>query len=94
MTSQGPSHVLPRIVRFLAVHMAFGLFVGIAFASVLILTNAAGLNDLLAGDTSPMLPMFVFYFMFALTFASVAMGIGVMTMPRQNAPTEKPKHSG
>lgn len=94
MTSQGPSYALPRIVRFLAVHMAFGLFVGIAFASVLILTNAAGLNDLLAGDSSPLLPMFVFYFMFALTFASVAMGIGVMTMPRQSATAKKPKPNG
>lgn len=70
----------PRLIRFLGTHMAFGLAVGVALASCMVLTNAAGLNDLLAGDGHPYLAMFMLYFMFGLTFASVAMGIAVMTM--------------
>ncbi|MEQ1670386.1 MAG: hypothetical protein ABL893_05970 [Hyphomicrobium sp.] len=77
---------LPRIVRFLAGHMAFGLAVGTAFASALVMTNAGGLKDLIAGDGHPYLAMFVLHFMFALTFASVAMGVGVMTMHKSKTP--------
>lgn len=90
---------LPRIVRFLGGHMAFGLAVGTAFASALVMTNAGGLKDLIAGDGHPYLAIFVLHFMFALTFASVAMGVGVMTMHKTTAaecgpdqPTSGPDH--
>jgi hypothetical protein len=74
---------VPRLVRFLFLNMMFGVSVGVALAASLILTNAAGLKDLIAGDHSPLLMVFLLEFMFALTFASVATVIAVMTLRSQ-----------
>lgn len=71
---------MPPLIRFLGQHMMFGFAVGVALSSTMVLTNTAGLKDLIAGDGHPYLAVFLFSFMFALTFASVAMGVAVMTM--------------
>jgi hypothetical protein len=73
---------IPKLFRFLAANAAFGGAVGVALASSMVLTNAAGLNDLIAGDGHPYLTVFVLHYLFALTFAAVAMGIAIMTLPR------------
>lgn len=71
----------PQLLRFLATHMAFGIAIGVAFASLVVLTNTAGLNDLLTGDEHPYIAIAMLNIMCALTFGSLAMGIGVMTLP-------------
>lgn len=72
---------MPKLFRFLGANMLFGLAVGVALASAMVLTNAAGLNDLISGDGHPYLAVFSLLFLFALTFASVAMGVAIMTVP-------------
>lgn len=72
---------MPLLLRFLARHLAFGVAVGVAFASLVILTNTAGLNDLLSADEHPYVAIFMLNVMCALTFGSLAMGIGIMTLP-------------
>ncbi len=75
---------MPTLIRFLGRNMMFGFAIGVALASTMVLTNTAGLNDLISGDGHPYLAVFLFSFMFALTFASVAMGVAVMTLPDKN----------
>lgn len=72
---------MPKLFRFLGSNMLFGMSVGVALASLMVLTNAAGLNDLISGDGHPYLAVFALLFLFALTFASVAMGIAIMMLP-------------
>lgn len=86
-----PATRIPILLHFLGRHMIFGMSFGVALASAMILTNAAGLNDLIAGDHNPYLMVFLLEFMFALTFASVAMGVAVMTMRPQRAHDDKPE---
>ena len=81
---------IPILLHFLGRNMVFGMSVGVALASSMILTNAAGLKDLIAGDHHPYLMVFLLEFMFALTFASVAMGIAVMTMRAQSSKDDGP----
>lgn len=72
---------LPHLVRFLGLHMASGIAVGVIIASLMIFTNLAGLKDLLVEAQEPFIAIFLLYAFNALTFGSVAMGIAVMTMP-------------
>lgn len=72
---------MPKLFRFLGGNMLFGFAVGVALASSIVLTNAGGLNDLISGDGHPYLAVFSLMFLFALTFAGVAMGIAIMTVP-------------
>jgi hypothetical protein len=72
---------VPHLVRFLGLHMASGLAVGVVIASLMILSNLAGLKDLLVEAQEPFIAIFLLYAFNALTFGSVAMGIAVMTMP-------------
>lgn len=71
----------PQLLRFLARHLAFGVAIGVVFASSVVLTNTAGLKDLLSGDDHPYIAIFMLNFMCALTFGSLAMGVAVMTLP-------------
>jgi hypothetical protein len=72
---------VPHLVRFLGLHMASGLAIGVVIASLMILSNLAGLKDLLVEAQEPFIAIFLLYAFNALTFGSVAMGIAVMTMP-------------
>lgn len=76
-----PKPRVPHLLRFLGLHMASGLAVGVLIASLMIFTNLAGLKDLLVEAQEPFIAIFLLYAFNALTFGSVAMGIAVMTMP-------------
>lgn len=73
---------MPYLLWFLGLHMAEGAAIGVIFSSLLIMTNAAGLRDLLL-EQSYLLPMLLFYIFNALTFASISMGIAVMRLPNE-----------
>lgn len=72
---------MPKLFRFLGANMLFGLAVGVALGSMIVLTNAGGLNDLISGDGHPYLTIFALLYLFALTFAAVAMAFAVMLLP-------------
>ena len=72
---------VPLLLRFLGLHLILGASVGVAFASIVIMSNVSGLQTLIAGSSSPNLVLVLLYTMNALTFASISMGIGVMTLP-------------
>lgn len=74
---------MPHLIRFLGVHCAFGAAVGVVMAAAVIMTNVAGLKDLLETSSDPVVALGIFYFMFALTFASLSMGAGIMLLPEK-----------
>lgn len=72
---------IPRLLEFLALHLGFGIALGLVFASLIVITNMSGLKDLLVNSSEPLLAIGLLYGLNALTFGSIAMGIGVMTLP-------------
>lgn len=72
---------LPKLLRFLGEHLAFGVAVGIAFAALVLMSNISGIKNLIEDSENPYLAVALLYAMNALTFASLSMGIAVMTLP-------------
>ncbi|MDX2309331.1 MAG: hypothetical protein NW216_13910 [Hyphomicrobium sp.] len=72
---------IPRLIEFLGLHLGLGIAIGFVFASLIVITNTSGLKDLLVNSQEPLLTLGLLYGLNALTFGSVAMGIGVMTLP-------------
>lgn len=72
---------IPKLLRFLSLHLAMGIAASVFISSALILVNVSNLKDLLVGAQQPFLAIFLLYAFNALTFGSVAMGIGIMTLP-------------
>lgn len=70
---------LPKLVRFLALHMLWGFVLGSSFVLGLIWTNFMGLGAMLARDESG-LATFLLFFQSSLTFAGVAMAVAVMNL--------------
>lgn len=68
---------LPKLVRFMLVHVANGMAIGCVFLLVMIHFDVAGLGRALAADASG-LATAVLFFQVALTFGSVSMGVAVM----------------
>lgn len=80
---------LPKLVRFLLVHCGIGLAVGVIFTSLVIQLNTAGIKDMLAASSEPYIPMFLLYASTALSFASLNMGVAVMTLPTDKRDWER-----
>jgi hypothetical protein len=72
---------VPELIRFLGLHMAIGLAIGVIIASAMIMSNLAGLRDLLVDAEEPLVAILLLYAFNALTFSSVAMGVGIMNLP-------------
>jgi|GEM_PF-2074047 len=72
-------HRLPKLVRFLALHMFWGFTIGCAFVLALIHTDFLGVGSLLARDESG-IATFLLFFQTSLTFGGVAMGVAVMNL--------------
>ena len=70
---------LPLLVRFLALHAAWGIVLGCAFVLALIYTDFLGVGTLLARDESGV-ATFLLFFQTGLTFGGVAMGVAVMNL--------------
>mgnify|MGYP001033072310 FL=1 len=72
----------PLLIQVLGISSLLGSAIGVAFISLLLLSNLAGLKDLIAQSSEPYLALFLLYFFNALTFSSVTMGVAIMTLPR------------
>ncbi|MBY0225638.1 MAG: hypothetical protein K2Q28_07525 [Hyphomicrobium sp.] len=72
---------MPHLIRFLGLHMGIGVAIGVIIASVMIMSDLAGLKGLLIETREPFVAILLLYAFNALTFGSVAMGVAVMTMP-------------
>lgn len=72
---------MPRLLRFLGLHIAFGVAVGIAAAAVALLVDAGGLKTLMVSDQQPYLAMIMLFAGFSITFGSIAVGAAIMRLP-------------
>jgi hypothetical protein len=72
---------VPLLIQVLGVSAALGASVGVLLVSLLLLSDLAGLKDLIAQSSEPYLALFLLYFFNMLTFSSVAMGITIMRLP-------------
>jgi len=75
------SPAIPPLLRFLGLHMACGIAIGVIVASLMIFANLAGLKDLLVEADEPFVAIFLLYAFNALTFAGLSMAVAVMTLP-------------
>lgn len=72
---------LPRLLRHLALSLAIGVTVGMAFALMLLAMNVSQIRDLVFGSSDPVLALVMLLILNALTFGSLAMGTGIMHLP-------------
>jgi hypothetical protein len=79
------SQRIPPLLRFLGLHLALGAAIGVAVVSVILLSNLAGLKRLIVEAQNPFVPLLLLYTFNIITFSSVTMGIGIMTMPLEKA---------
>ncbi|MCB1354559.1 MAG: hypothetical protein KDK03_17650 [Rhodobacteraceae bacterium] len=70
---------LPKLIRFMLIHIANGIVIGCVFLLVLIHFDLAGLGTLLEKDATG-LATAVLFFQTALTFGAVSMGVAVMNL--------------
>lgn len=70
---------LPKLIRFMLIHIANGMVIGCLFLFVLIWFDVGGLGSLLAKDASG-LATAVLFFQTSLTFGAVSMGVAVMNL--------------
>ena len=77
------------LLRFLLAHCLVGVLIGAALVVLLLATNALGLADLVFGSDSPVLAIAMLLGANALTFGSLAMGTGVMSLPYDGP---RPRH--
>lgn len=86
--TETPGARVPLLLRHLGTALAMGAAFGLAFTAFLLLSNFAGLADLILGSGSPVLATFMLSVMNALTFGSLAMGTSIMTLPRERPPPD------
>jgi hypothetical protein len=67
-------------VRFLAVHAAVGAMIGVVLAASLLTVAGLPLGSLILATETPIAAGLLYFGSFALTFASLAMGAGVMLL--------------
>jgi hypothetical protein len=72
------------LIRFLLPHLIGGFVGALAFEIVLLATDFAGLGTLVKNSADGPLVAALLFFGLFITFGSVAMGIGIMAMRRDD----------
>lgn len=67
-------------LKYLGQHLVYGLTAGLTFGLAVLYTNLGNLRTLAMESHSPVLVLVVFFFGLLITFGSVGMGVGIMTM--------------
>jgi hypothetical protein len=71
-----------RLLKFLLAHCAVGLIAGLLFCALFLALDIAHLRTVLFATREAWLAVFMFCFATAFMCGALAMGIGVMTLPR------------
>lgn len=79
--TRSEERTIPKLLEFLGLHLGIGVALGVVFASLIVVTNASGLKDLVVNSQEPIMVLALLYGLNALTFGSLAMGVGVMSLP-------------
>lgn len=73
-----------QALKFLGMHLVYGLAAGLTFGLAVLYTNLGNLRTLAMESASPTLVLTLFFFGLFITFGSVGMGVGVMTLARDD----------
>lgn len=75
--------VLPEnpLFRLLAINGAVGVLVSLLVFAGLLISNAAGLRDLIANADDPVVPVVLLGFGLIITLGSAVMGTAIMSLP-------------
>lgn len=73
-----------QALRFLGMHLIYGLAAGLTFGLAVLYTNLGNLRTLTMESSSPALVLALFFFSLFITFGCVGMGVGVMSLARDN----------
>lgn len=76
--------IMPPLLKFLARHLFFGLAGGVVFGSAVLYFDLGGIGSLVMASSDKYLWMFLLYFGIFITFGSVAMGFGIMSLGQEN----------
>jgi len=71
---------MPILVRFMLKHALFGYGVAFVFVATVLVLDLGGLATLMLGSDLGLLAMALLFFFTGLTFASLQMGIAIMTL--------------
>ncbi|MBI5162495.1 MAG: hypothetical protein HY985_01185 [Magnetospirillum sp.] len=71
-------------LRYLAAHLVYGLVAGLTFGIAVLATNLGNLRTLAMESANPVAVLALFFFGLLITFGSVGMGVGVMSMARDD----------
>lgn len=67
-------------IRFLVLHLVVGVAAGVMLGILLLAFDVFGLGSLVWESANPLLPLMLLFFGLFITFGSVGMGVGVMSL--------------
>lgn len=71
-------------LKFLLTHLVYGLAGGTAFGVAVLAINLSNIRTLIFESAHPVLVTILMFFGLLVTFGSVSMGVGIMTIPRED----------
>ncbi len=74
------------LIRLLVHHLLYGTFGAVLFSVLLLYFDIAHLWTLALGSGQPVLVIALLFFGLFVTFGSIAMGIGIMTLKENDPP--------
>lgn len=69
-----------EVLRFLALHLVYGLVGALTFGVAVLMTNLGNLRTLALDSSHPTMVLVLFFFGLFVTFGSVGMGVGIMSL--------------
>lgn len=69
-------------LKFLGVHLIYGLAAALTFGIAVLVTNLGNLRTLVLDSSQPISVLALFFFGLFITFGSVGMGVGIMSLAR------------
>jgi hypothetical protein len=67
-------------LKFLALHLIYGLVGGFTFGGLVLATDLGSIRTLAMESAQPALVLVLFFFGLFVTFGSVGMGVGIMSL--------------
>ncbi len=75
-----------HVVLFLLRHLLYGTVGGVTFGMLMLAFDIAGLRTLAFNSQQPALALGLLFFGLFVTFGSVGMGVGIMSLGRDDPP--------
>ena len=73
-----------HFIGFLLRHLVYGVTGGFVFGAALLAQDFANLRTLVFASEEPFLALFLLFFGLFVTFGSIGMGVGIMTIPHRD----------